>query len=531
MIVRALLGRLGPQQLISLARRIAPDREFLVCDGRRLTRREVFAQVEALAAGLAALGIGKGDCVATLLPACPEAVLALFLPWVLGTVEVPLNPLLREHELRHILADCSARAIITTRSWAGHDYLSLLARIRAHTPALRHIIVREPGDPGAPAVLTLPQLLADARGHPRVRLRPGEPGRISYTSGTTGLPKGVVHAREGYWGLAHQSASSRLDLSVLRCLLLPFPPYHYAGWLGVMSAFLAGGRVVLMERFSPQRMLELIEEERVSQIGASPTMYRLLLNTPGQERYDLSSVRRLTLGAEPCPPDLVRALHERFGCHIEGFYGMTECGIISWTGEEDPWEVAAMTVGRPAPGVKVRIVGEAGEPLAPGDTGEVLVQSSQMMLGYHRDPALTAETLDGEGWLHTGDVGYLGEDGYLRLVDRKKDVVIRGGQNVYPAEVEHYLCEHPSIAQAAVVGIPSAVCGERLWAFVVPAAGAQLSERQVLEHCRGAVAPYKVPDVVRIVDRLPVTATGKVQKYRLREMVLTEEGHGRADDL
>ncbi len=531
MIVRALLGRLGPQQLISLARRTAPDREFLVCDGRRLTRREFFAQVEALAAGLAALGIGKGDCVATLLPACPEAVLALFLPWVLGTVEVPLNPLLREYELRHILADCSARAVITTRSWAGHDYLSLLARIRADTPALQHIIVREPGDPGVPGVLSLPRLLAHASGRPRVRLSPAEPGRISYTSGTTGLPKGVVHAREGYWGLAHQSASSRLDLSVLRCLLLPFPPYHYAGWLGVMSAFLSGGKVVLMERFSPQRMLELIEEERVTQVGASPTMYHLLLNSPGQERYDLSSVRRLTLGAEPCPPDLVRALRGRFGCHIESFYGMTECGIISWTGEEDPWEIVAMTVGRPVPGVKVRIVGEEDEPLPRGTIGEVLVQSSQMMLGYHRDPALTAQALDAEGWLRTGDLGYVGEDGYLRLVDRKKDVVIRGGQNVYPAEVERYLCEHPAIAQAAVVGVPGAVCGERLWAFVVPAAGARVTAREVLEHCRGGVAPFKVPEVVRIVDRLPVTATGKVQKYRLREMAYTEENDGRADDL
>ncbi|MDI7274406.1 MAG: class I adenylate-forming enzyme family protein [Anaerolineae bacterium] len=526
MIVRALLGRLGPQHLIPLARRLGADSEFVVCEGRRLTRRQLFGQVEALAAGLASLGITSGHRVATLLPACPEAVYALFLPWVLGNVEVPLNPLLREHELRHILADCGARAVITTRSWAGHDYLRLLTRLRADLPQLRYIIVREPGTADEPNVLPLPGLLARTRARPRARISPGEAGRISYTSGTTGLPKGVVHARDGYWGLAHQSASARLDLSLLRCLLLPFPPYHYAGWLGVMSAFLSGGRVVLMEHFNPQRMLELIQEERVTQLGASPTMCRLLLNTPGQERYDLSSLRRVTLGAEPCPPDLVRALHERLGCHIENFYGMTECGIISWTGDGDPWQVVATTVGRPAPGSQVRIEGPGGQALPAGQIGEVVVRTTQMMLGYHQDPDLTSEVLDAEGWFHTGDVGYLGEDGYLRLVDRKKDVIIRAGENVYPAEVERYLCRHPAIARAAVVGVPSRLSGEALWAFVEPAPGALLTGREVLEHCRGGIAPYKVPQAVRVVERLPVTATGKVQKFKVREMALAEESVG-----
>lgn len=358
----------------------------------------------------------------------------------------------------------------------------------------------------------------------RVRISLKEIGRISYTSGTTGLPKGVVHARDGYWGLAHPAVSSRLDLSLLRCLLLPFPPYHYSGWLGIMGAFLSGGKVILLERFDPQRMLEYIERERVTQIGGSPTMYRLLLQAPGQERYDLSSVRRITIASEPCPPDLARALYERLGCQLENLYGMTECGTISWTDVDDPWQRAATTVGRPAPGTELRIVDDERRPLRVGERGEIAVRTTQMMLGYYRDPELSAQMLDGEGWFYTGDVGYLGEDGYLRLVDRKKDLIIRGGQNIFPAEIEQYLERQPAIRQAAVIGAPSKVGGEALWAFLELEPGATLAREEVLDLCRGHIAPFKIPEVVRFVEHLPVTATGKVQKFKLRQMAMAEVG-------
>ncbi len=525
MIVRTLLGRLNPQQLISLAWRVRPNSEFLVCEDRRLSRGQVLAAVQGLARGLATLGIRPGDRVATLLPACPEAVYAGFLPWVLGNVEVPLNPLLRERELRHILADCGARAILTTESWCGQNYLQMLARLRADLPDLSHIVVREAGVGDGRAVLSLPEVMArgGARRHRGISGR--DLGRIAYTSGTTGWPKGVAHSREAYWRLAHPSVGPRLDLSLLRCLLLPFPPYHFAGWLGLGAAFLAGGKVVLLERFHPERMLECIEREEVTQVGASPTMYRLLLDAPGQGRYDLSSLRRVTVGAEPFAPDLAQALHERLGCHIESFYGMTECGMISWTDPGDPWQVAATTVGRPVPGARLRIVDDERRPVPPGERGEVAVQTTQMMLGYYRDPDLSAQALDGEGWLYTGDVGYLGEDGCLRLIDRKKDLVIRGGQNVYPTEIEGLLASHPAVRQAAAVGIPGGVGGEALWAFLELAPGAALTRHEVLDYCRGRLAPYKIPDEVRFVERLPATSTGKVQKFKLREMALAEGQH------
>jgi acyl-CoA synthetase (AMP-forming)/AMP-acid ligase II len=345
---------------------------------------------------------------------------------------------------------------------------------------------------------------------------------ISYTSGTTGLPKGVVHSLGRYWGVLVESAGARLNLRALRCLLLPFAPYHYAGQFGVVAALLAGGRVVLMERFDPQHALDLIESERVSQIAGSPTMYQWLLRAPGQEKRDLSSVQRLTFSTEPMSVDLARALHDRLGCCLENFYGTTESMLISWTGVEDPWERAATTVGRPVPGAQVRIVDEERRPVAQGARGEIAVRTSQMMDGYHGDPELTAQVLDGEGWFYTGDIGTIDDDGYLRLLDRKDGVIIRGGQNIWPAEVERYLEGHGQIRRAAVVGVPSRVSGEAVWAYLEPYPGAALTAREVMDYCVGQIASFKIPEQIRFVERLPTTPTGKVQRYRLREIAEKE---------
>ncbi len=538
MLIRRFVGLLPPQHLIALAWRVQPERELIVCGNRRLTRQQARAQVEALAGALQALGVRPGDRVATLLPACPEAVYALFLPWLLGSIEVPLNPLLGEEELGHCLADSGARVVLAARGWCGRDYRTMLARLRPQLPALETVLLQGEGPLGT-GELALGDLLTGARPLRRMPISPREIGRLSYTSGTTGLPKGVAHTREAYWRLAHPSVSGRLDLSLLRCLLLPFPPYHYAGWLGVAATFLAGGKVVLLDRPNPQEALALIQRERVTQVGCSPTLARLLLAAAGgpaglrtaawgtlaadRGGYDLSSLRRITLGSEPCPPGLVQALHERLHCDVEAMYGMTETGIISWTALGDPWQRAAETVGRPAPGSQVRIVDDEHRPLPAGERGEVAVRSVQMMVGYWGDPSLTQRSFDREGWFYTGDVGWLDGEGYLHLVDRKKDLVIRGGENVAPAEVERILEAHPQVRRAAVIGVPGAL-GEALWAYIEPAAEA-LTARDLVEHCRGRLAPYQIPDQVRLLGRLPTTATGKVKKHELRRLALMEGSH------
>ena len=522
MVIRKLMGRLNPLHQVTLAYRIRPDREFIIFQDQRLTRRQVFARTRALATGLQALGIREGDRVATLLPACPEAVYTISLPAMLNNVNVPLNPLFREHELRHILADCQAKAVITTRSWYGQDYPAMLARLLPGLPYLRHVIVRDAGDGDGQTFLPLKDVMSLGGSLRQARVSADDTVLISYTSGTTGLPKGVVHTRRRGLGLVGSAARSRMDLSALRCLLLPYPPYQTAGILGIVISLLAGGKVILMDRLNPELMLEYIQNEKVTQVGGSPTIYQLLLNTPGQERYDLSSVQRIAFSSEPISPDLAQALYERMECRLENLYGTTESMLISWTGSDDSWETAATTVGKPVPGARVRIVDDRRQPLPVGETGEIATQTAQMMTGYYRDPELTAQVLDEEGWFYTGDIGYLGEDGYLRLVDRKKDLIIRAGQNVYPTEVEHYLEHHSLIRRAGVIGVPSRVGGEAVWAYLELQPGATLSATEVLDHCRGQIAPFKIPSQVRFVERLATTATGKLQKFKLREMAARE---------
>ena len=526
MVVQTLIGWLNPQRLVRLAFHVQPASEFILFGEQRLTRGQVYAGIQALAAGLQSLGVVKGDRIASVLPGCPEAVYASFLPATIGTVHVPLNPLLGEHELRHILADCGATVVIVTRNWLGQNHPAIMARLLPALPLLRHVLVRDAQDGDDGVFRPLAEVMAPGRPVQPVRVTTRDPALLSYTSGTTGQPKGVLHTLGRSWGLMGRLASLRLKRSPLRCLLLPFPPFHFPSLFGIRAALLAGGKVILMERFDPQEILKIIERERVSQIGGTPTMYRWLLKTPGQEQYDLSSVQRLTSSSEPISPDLAQALHERFGCPVENFYGTAETMMISWTTLDDSWERAANTVGKPVPGVQVRIVDDARQPLPTGTRGEIAVQTSQMMTGYYNDPALTAQALDEEGWYYTGDIGYLGDDGYLRLVDRKKDLIIRGGENVYPAEVEQYLGQHPFIRRAAVIGVPGALGSEEVCAYLELQPGARLTVTDVLEFCRGRIAAFKIPDHVRFSAQLPVTATGKVQKYKLRALAAQEAEPG-----
>ena len=522
MSVRGLMGWVNPQHLLKMAFRFRPNSEFILFQGARLTRRQVMAQIEALAAGLQALGMQKGDRVATLLPACPEGVYTLFLPWVLGNINVPLNPLLGEYELRHILADCGAKVVIVRQSWLGMDHPAMLGRMLADLPELRHIILCGATDGDGRTYLPWSDVVSGDKPLRRPNLSPRDPMTIAYTSGTSGMPKGVLHTRGRAVGVLARGAQSRLSVAALRCLLLPYPLHNTSGRFGVFVSLVAGGKVILMDRPDPCQMLEYIQRERVTQIGGSPTMYRLLLSTPGQERYDLSSVRRVAFSSEPLSLELARALHERLGCHLENFYGTTETMAVTWTGMNDSWETVANTVGRPCPGVRVRIVDEARRPLPLGERGEVAVQTPQMMSGYYRAPELTAQVLDAEGWFYTGDIGYLGEDGYLRLVDRKSDLIIRGGQNIYPAEVEQYLQQHPAIRRAAVVGAPHKMSGEAVWAYLELKPGAALSAPEVLDFCRGRIAPFKIPSQIRFVEHLPTNAVGKVQRFKLRERAAQE---------
>ncbi len=390
MFIPHLLGKLNPQKLLKTAFSLHPASELIIFEAQRLTRRQVFENILALAGGLQSLGVHMGERVVSLLPACPESVYTLFLPETLGTVHVPLNPMFSERELVHILKDCGAAVVVTCQRLYGRDFPAMLERMLPELPDLRLVVVVNAAQADGPVFFGMEPLLARRKPLELPRLDGRAVAVITYTSGTTGLPKGVMHSLPRLFSLVGPG----LDLRLARCMLLPFPLYQIGGMIGVVGPLISGGKIILMERFDPVRMLESIQNERVTQVAGSPTMFRLMLANPAISRFDLSSLRRVTYGSEPCSPELARAIYERFRCGLENIYATTESMIISWTRPRDDLETVAATVGKPVAGVRLRIVDDLRRPVKAGTPGEVAVKSSMMMLGYYNDPGLTAQVLD-----------------------------------------------------------------------------------------------------------------------------------------
>jgi fatty-acyl-CoA synthase len=517
MFIKSLIGKIGPQRLVDLAFRVNPGSEYLVFDDLRLTRRQVRKITISLATGMQSRGVCKGDRIVSLLPACPEAVYLYYLPYFLGNVSVPLNPLLRESELSYVLGDCQPEVIVVPRKWLGKDYIQILERIFPTLSNLKLVLVVGGGDDHREPFLDFTHIQEDGP-FQRVELKSDDHYSLIYTSGTSGHPKGVLHTLHQSWGVAVSPTQARLQIRAFRRVLLPFPLYHYAGFFILAVTLLSGGMVILMDRPNPRLMLEIIQKEKITQLTGSPTIFHFLLGMSDIESYDLSSVMRVAFSTEPVSLELCSQLHERFKCPLENIYGLTEARIISWTGLNDPWERSATSIGRPVPGVEVCIVDDRRHPLRSGESGEIAVHSPQMMSGYLNDSDLTAQVIDDDGWFYTGDFGWLDEDGYLHLIDRKSDMIIRAGENISPAEVEGILENHPLIRRAGVIGVPHSLSGEVVWAFVERQAGANLEARDVLAFCRGEIAPHKIPVQINFIDQIPVTATGKVQRNRLRHL-------------
>jgi acyl-CoA synthetase (AMP-forming)/AMP-acid ligase II len=307
-------------------------------------------------------------------------------------------------------------------------------------------------------------------------------------------------------------------------LLSPSHLHALLGYSALLYGLLYGYRVVIADRFQPAKVLELIEREHVNAVIAAPTMMAVLLNSQEFPRHNLSSLLLIIMASAPCPADLARRVRSAFGCPVLITFGTTEVGGMTLaTNPFDPERLQTETVGRLFPGIEAKVVDEVRHEMPRGQAGELALRLPSAMRGYYKAPEITTQALDAEGWYYTGDLATMDEQGYVRIVGRQKDMIIRGGQNVYPAEIENHLLSKPGIQSVAVVGVPDPLAGERVWAFVVPQEGVKLTPADVLNYCRGELAPYKVPDQVRIVDSLPMTATGKVQKFALRDMVLQEQ--------
>ena len=461
-------------------------------DRLALTNAEFLARVEATAAMLRAGGVGTGDVVATMLTNRVELVVVMFAAWRIGAALTPINPSLTAGEAAFQLEDSGARLLV-------HEGVAI---------DVAGVTMVE--------VATLPA--APIGGHSDIETAPDALALLIYTSGSTGKPKGVMLDHANLTAMVGMITQA-LDVTAAdRCLLI-LPLFHVNGILvSVLSPLAAGGRTTVTGRFSPSTFFDTIEAVRPTYFSAVPAIYAMLSALPDDVDPDTSSVRFAVCGAAPMPADLIARFEQRYGTTIVEGYGLSECTCAATINPIDRPRKAG-TVGLPLPGQEVALLDIDGRPTTEGQ-GEVIVRGPNIIRGYLNKPEETARTLE-DGWLHTGDVGYFDADGYLVLVDRVKDMIIRGGENIYPKEIENVLYTHPAVLEAAVVGRPHAILGEEPVAFVALRIPGSVTPEELVELCSTSLARFKVPRDVVVLDALPKNAVGKIAKPELRELVTT----------
>jgi acyl-CoA synthetase (AMP-forming)/AMP-acid ligase II len=515
-----------PEMAIDAGARFG-DAEAVVDGGRRVTFAELVADFRRVTAGLVVSGVEPGERVAVWAPNRYEWLIAALGTLGAGAAVVPVNTRFKGNEVHHVLERSGARVAFTVGEFLGMDYAATLADLRPRLSNLDLVVGFDDVsnvDHSLGAFLRLGESVDDAALEKRIgAVRADDVSDVLFTSGTTGAPKGVqmTHAQ------TLRQFSDWCDMAGLVAgdrYLIVNPFFHMFGYkAGCLASLMQGATIFPQAVFDVDTVLRTVDAEAVTVLPGPPTIYQSILDHPDRDRFNLSSLRVAVTGAADIPVDLIRRLHEElpFQTIVTG-YGLTEGGTVTGTGPDDDFATIATTVGRARPGLEIRIADDNGVAQAVGEPGEVLVRGYSVMRGYLDDPEETARAVDPEGWLHTGDLGTLDESGSLRIVGRKKDMFIVGGFNAYPAEIENLLLAHPAVQRVAVVGMPDERLGEVGMAFVVVAPGAELRPEELIEWARVAMANYKVPRAVEIVDDLPVNATGKVEKEVLRARAAQE---------
>ncbi|WP_031092957.1 MULTISPECIES: AMP-binding protein [unclassified Streptomyces] len=494
-----------------------PDREALVDvpSGRRWTYAEFGAAVEQLAQALVAGGVTKGDRVGIWAVNCPEWVLVQYATARIGAIMVNINPAYRTHEVEYVLRQSGVSLLVASLSHKTSDYRAMAEQVRGNCPELREIVYI--GDPSWDELLR--------RATPDVsyeELSCDDPINIQYTSGTTGFPKGATLSHHnilnnGYF-VGESIAYSEQDR-----ICIPVPFYHCFGMvMGNLAATSHGACMVIpAPSFDPAATLEAVQRERCTSLYGVPTMFIAELNLPDFASYDLSTLRTGIMAGSPCPVEVMkRVVAEMHMEQVSICYGMTETSPVSLqTRIEDDLEHRTATVGRVLPHLEVKVVDPATGVTRPrGTTGELCTRGYSVMLGYWNEPEKTAEAVDAGRWMHTGDLAVMREDGYVEIVGRIKDMIIRGGENIYPREIEEFLYAHPKIRDVQVVGVPHERYGEEVLACVIPSDPADpLTLEELRDFCAGRLAHYKVPSRLQLLDTFPMTVSGKVRKGELRD--------------
>jgi fatty-acyl-CoA synthase len=499
--------------------------------GRRWTYAELAADVDALALGLLQMGMGKGDRVGVWAPNCAEWTLTQYATAKIGAILVNINPAYRTRELEFVLNQSGTRLLIAAQKLKTSDYAAMIAEVRPRCAGLTHVVLI--GSPDWQSLLeTGRQLDRDALGS--IELDTDDPINIQYTSGTTGFPKGATLSHHNILNngffvgeLCNYTDADRV------CIPVPF--YHCFGMvLGNLAATSHGSCMVIpAPSFDPVATLEAVQAERCTSLYGVPTMFIAELSAAGFADYDLSSLRTGIMAGSPCPVEVMKQVIELMSMtEVSICYGMTETSPVSTqTRADDSLDRRVSTVGRVVPHVEVKVIDPAtGSTVPRGTPGELCTRGYSVMLGYWEQPDKTAEAIDAAHWMHTGDLAVMDEDGYLAITGRIKDMVIRGGENIYPREIEEFLYTHPDILDAQVIGVPDAVYGEELMAWVRLRPGASpLTAEALRSFCSGQLAHYKIPRYVHIVDEFPMTITGKVRKVEMRERSVEILGLGRGN--
>jgi fatty-acyl-CoA synthase len=498
-----------------------PDAEALVeADGAGVLRRRwTYAGLLADAERLARALLGRyapGERICVWAPNAPEWVVLKYAAGLAGLTLVTANPAYQPRELEYVLKQSGAVGLFLVREHRGNPMAAIAAEVATRLPALREIVDIE--DPAAlyagPSAAT-----------PLPNVRPDDPAQIQYTSGTTGFPKGVVLHHRGITNNARLS-QLRMDLRADDTLINVMPLFHTAGCgLLTLGAVQAGARMVLVRQFDPGRVLDIVEETGASYAGGVPTMLVTMLEAQAQRPRDLSRLRTIMCGGSMVSPELVRRVRADFGCDFHIVYGQTELScLVSLTHAGDSDEDVSATVGQALPQTEIAILDPGTGAVRPlGEVGEICVRGFGAMLGYNDNPEATAATIDADGWLHTGDLGTMDARGYVRITGRVKDMIIRGGENLFPDEIENVILEHPDVAEAAVVGAPDPTWGEIVVCFLRLKPGARLDRAALVAHCRARISAPKTPAHWVEIDAWPLTGSGKIQKFVLRDRFVAGE--------
>ncbi|MBX3579435.1 MAG: AMP-binding protein [Rhizobiaceae bacterium] len=532
-------------QLLASAVAAQGDRDAAVFpeQDQRFSWTELAREVDAFAGGLHTLGLRKGDRVGIWSPNRWEWLVTQYATARLGLILVNINPAYRVYELEYALNKVGCVALVTAARFKTSDYLGMLQALApelaaaepgrlkaAKLPALTTII--RMGDDRTPGMFNFADISArgatvgkSALDAITATLKPEDAINIQFTSGTTGAPKGATLTHSNIVNNGN-FVTAAMNFSADDRLCIPVPFYHCFGMvMGSLGSVSKGATMVFPgEGFDPVATLRAVEQEKCTALYGVPTMFVAILDHPEFAKFDLSALRTGIMAGAPCPIEVMKRVNAKMNMReVTIAYGMTETSPVSFqSAVDDPLDRRVSTVGRIHPHVEVKIVGDDGATLKPGERGELCTRGYSVMQGYWGDPEKTAEAIDADGWMHTGDLATIDADGYCNIVGRVKDMVIRGGENVYPREVEEFLYRHPKVREVQVFGVPDTRYGEEICAWVVPQAGVEVTEEEIRAFCKDQIAHYKVPRYVRFKESLPMTVTGKPQKFLMRDAMIDE---------